>query len=162
MKIAVYPGSFDPITNGHLDILARAASIFDVVHIAVATNLNKAPLFSASERCELIKACTQTRFNNVRITCFEGLVVEFARQVGATVIIRGLRAISDFDYEFQMALMNRHLNDNIDTVFLMPAEEYTYLSSSTVKEIARFGGNISAFVPEPVKIALMNKFRSEK
>lgn len=159
MKIAVYPGSFDPITNGHLDILARAASIFDIVHIAVATNLNKAPLFTAQERYDLIVASVTPRFTNVKIACFDGLVVDYAREVGANVIIRGLRAVSDFEFEFQMALMNRHLDAQIDTIFLMPAEEYTYLSSSTVKEIARFGGDVTAFVPEPVKTALLQKMR---
>jgi len=159
MRVAIYPGSFDPITNGHLDILRRAASIFDIVHIAVATNLNKTPLFTAEERCELIQNCLRAEFQNVKVSCFDGLVVEYAHRVGASVVIRGLRAVSDFEYEFQMALMNRHLDNDIDTVFLMPAEEYTYLSSSTVKEIARFGGDITAFVPEHVKVALMQKFR---
>jgi len=158
MKIAIYPGSFDPVTNGHLDILERASSIFDKVYIAIATNLAKAPLFSAEERRDLIQSCIG-RFPNVQIDCFDGLAVEYARKVGASVIIRGLRAISDFDYEFQMALMNRHLDENVDTVFLMPHEDYTYLSSSMVREIARFGGDISAFVPPEVKAALCNKIR---
>ena len=160
-KIAVYPGTFDPITNRHLDILQRASSIFDMVYIAVAKNLHKNPLFNDEERLELIEGCIRD-YPNVKVDNFDGLVVEFARKKGATVIIRGLRAISDFDYEFQMALMNRHLSDEIDTVFLMPHEDYTYLSSSTVREIAKFGGDVDGFVTENVKEALINKFRSPK
>ncbi len=156
MKIAVYPGTFDPITNGHLDILERGASIFDKVYIAVAHNVNKKPLFDTQEREQLITGCTQ-RYQNVLIDRFSGLVVDFAHHVAASVIIRGLRALSDFEYEFQMALMNRHLNGNIDTIFLMPHEENTYLSSSVVKEIARFKGDISRFVPDNVRLALENK-----
>jgi len=161
MKIAIYPGSFDPITNGHLDVLKRAASLFDLVYIAVARNLQKTPMFSADERQEMIRTCT-TEFENVRIDSFDGLVVDYARQVGAEVIIRGLRALSDFDYEFQMALMNRHLDENIDTVFLTPHEDYTYLSSSVVRELVKFGGDISAFVPANVQVALLNKIRRQK
>jgi pantetheine-phosphate adenylyltransferase len=158
MKIAVYPGTFDPITNGHIDILKRASTIFDLVYIGVAKNIGKDPLFSANERLDLIRKSTE-EVSNVEVRQFDGLVVEFAKEVGASVIIRGLRAISDFDYEFQMALMNRYLDNDIDTVFLMPGEEYTYLSSSTVREIARFRGNISAFVPDVVREALEKKFR---
>jgi len=158
MKIAVYPGSFDPITNGHLDVLKRASSIFDLVYIAVARNLQKTALFTAEERMTMIQDCT-TQFDNVKLDSFEGLVVEYARQVEAEVIIRGLRALSDFDYEFQMALTNRHLAEKIDTVFLMPHEDYTYLSSSVVRELARFGGDISGFVPANVEAALLKKIR---
>lgn len=161
MKIAVYPGTFDPVTYGHLDILRRAVSIFDVVYVGVVVNIDKKPLFSADERIELIRSCT-SEFKNVKIKKFNGLVVDFAKEIGASVIIRGLRAVSDFDYEFQMALMNRHLNENIDTVFLMPHEDYTYLSSSTVKEIARFNGDISAFAPEIVIKEIFKKFRTDK
>lgn len=160
MKIAIYPGTFDPVTNGHLDILQRAASVFGEVYIAVAHNLHKNPLFTIDERIEMVKRCT-SQYSNVKIDQFNGLAVEYARQVGASVIIRGLRAISDFDYEFQMALMNRHMNDNIDTVFFMPHEDYTYLSSSTVREIVRFGGDVAEFVPEYVKNELIRKLRSK-
>jgi len=159
MKIAIYPGTFDPITNGHLDILERGASIFDKVYIAVAHNVDKKPLFNTQERVQLISGCTES-YQNVIIDQFTGLVVDYAHRVTASVIIRGLRALSDFEYEFQMALMNRHLNGNIDTIFLMPHEENTYLSSSVVKEIARFKGDISRFVPDNVRQALENKFRS--
>jgi len=158
MKIAIYPGSFDPVTNGHLDVLKRAASLFDLVYIAVARNLQKVPLFTAEERVVLIRDCTK-EIPNIKMDSFDGMVVDYARKVGADVIIRGLRALSDFDYEFQMALMNRHLNEKIDTVFLVPHEDYTYLSSSMVRELARFGGDISAFVPVNVQAALLQKIR---
>jgi pantetheine-phosphate adenylyltransferase len=158
VKIAIYPGTFDPVTNGHLDILARAASVFELVCIAVAHNLHKNPLFTIEERIRMIQTCIKD-YSNVRIEQFDGLAVDFARKVGASVIIRGLRAISDFDYEFQMALMNRHMDDTIDTVFFMPHEDYTYLSSSTVRELVRFGGNIAEFVPEIVEKELIKKLR---
>ena len=160
MKVAIYPGTFDPVTNGHLDILKRAASVFGVVHIAVAENMHKNPLFTTEERIAMIKECIHA-FPNVKVDQFDGLAVEYARRVGASVIIRGLRAISDFDYEFQMALMNRHMNDEIDTVFFMPDENYTYLSSSTVREIVRFDGDVTEFVPEIVKNELIRKLRSK-
>ena len=160
MKLAIYPGTFDPVTNGHLDILERAASVFGTVYVAVAKNIHKNPLFTTDERIKLIKECT-SHYLNVAVDQFDGLAVDYAQKVGASVIIRGLRAISDFDYEFQMALMNRHMNDSIDTVFFMPHEDYTYLSSSTVREIVRFGGNINAFVPEIVKNELIKKLRSK-
>lgn len=159
MKLAIYPGTFDPITNGHLDILERAAAVFEIVYVAVANNILKTPLFSTEERIRMVKSCT-LHYPNVRITQFDGLVVDLAQKVGASIIIRGLRAISDFDYEFQMALMNRHMNDRIDTVFFMPHEDYTYLSSSTVREIVRLGGDVSAFVPEYVKEELIRKLRN--
>ena len=160
MKLAIYPGTFDPVTNGHLDILERAASVFGTVYVAVAKNIHKNPLFTTDERIKLIKEGT-SHYTNVEVDQFDGLAVDYAQKVGASVIIRGLRAISDFDYEFQMALMNRHMNDSIDTVFFMPHEDYTYLSSSTVREIVRFGGNINAFVPEIVKKELIKKLRSK-
>jgi pantetheine-phosphate adenylyltransferase len=161
MRIAIYPGSFDPITNGHLDVLKRAAALFDTVYIAVAHNLQKTPMFTTEERLDLIRGCT-TDYKNVQMDSFDGLVVDYARKVGAEAIIRGLRAMSDFEYEFQMALMNRHLDDKIDTVFLMPHEDYTYLSSSVVRELVKFGGNVSAFVPANVLEALLNKIRRQQ
>lgn len=158
MKRALYPGTFDPITNGHLDVLKRASKIFDHVHIAVATNMNKSPFFSAEERVELIKGCTQ-KFDNISVDSFDGLVVDYAEKIDAPVIIRGLRAISDFEFEFQMALMNKKLNSEIDSVYFMPNEKNSYLSSSVVKEIAKFKGDVSEFVPENVEKSLKNKLR---
>lgn len=158
MKIAIYPGSFDPITNGHLDILKRGAKIFDKVVIAVADNMRKEAVFSARERMDLIKNCTSD-FKNVEIDRFTGLVVDYAKSVNASVIIRGLRQVTDFEYEFQMALMNRQLNEDIDTIFLMPHEKYTYLSSSVVREITELDGDVSRFVPENVLKKLKNKYR---
>jgi pantetheine-phosphate adenylyltransferase len=158
MRIAIYPGSFDPITNGHVDVVARAASLFDEVIVAAAMNDVKQGLFSMEERVELMRAVTG-QFQNVQVTAFTGLLVEFARRKGAVAVVRGLRAISDFEFEFQMALMNRKLEPTIETVFLTPREEYTYLSSRIVKEIARLGGPVDAFVPEPVVKALQKKLR---
>ena len=160
MKKAVYPGTFDPITNGHLDILKRAAKIFGHVHIAVANNLNKNPLFTAEERVELIKNCTK-EFKNISVDHFDGLIVDYACKINSPVIIRGLRAISDFEFEFQMALMNRKLNLEIDSVFFMPNEKNSYLSSSVVKEIAKFDENISDFVPKNVEKEIKDKVRRE-
>jgi pantetheine-phosphate adenylyltransferase len=158
MRLAVYPGSFDPMTNGHVDVIARAATLFDQVIVAAAANDAKKSLFSMEERVAMMQAVT-ARFPNVKVVAFEGLLVEFARQVGAVAVVRGLRAISDFEFEFQMALMNRKLEPTIETVFLTPREEYTYLSSRIVKEIARLGGSVEAFVPEPVVEALRKKLR---
>jgi pantetheine-phosphate adenylyltransferase len=158
MRLAVYPGSFDPITNGHVDVIARAAKLFDEVIVAAATNDAKQSLFSMEERVAMMREVT-ARFPNVKVVAFEGLLVEFARQAGAVAVVRGLRAISDFEFEFQMALMNRKLEPTIETVFLTPREEYTYLSSRIVKEIARLGGAVEAFVPEPVVEALRKKLR---
>ncbi len=147
-KVAVYPGTFDPITYGHLDILERAARIFDKVIIAVAVNRRKGPLFSVEERKEMIEECVRERgLSNVEVDSFDTLLIEYARTKGASVIVRGLRAISDFEYEFQMALMNRKLYPNIETLFMMPSEQYTYISSRIVKEIASYGGNVSCLVP---------------
>jgi len=156
MNIAVYPGTFDPITKGHLDILDRAANIFDKVFIAVAQDTQKDTLFTVPERLEMIKGCTDN-FDNIAIDDFSGLVVNYAQNVDASVIIRGLRQVSDFEYEFQMALMNRHLNRDIDTIFLMPDEKYSYLSSSIVREITKFEGDITRFVPKNVYKTLKNK-----
>ena len=156
MRRAIYPGSFDPITNGHLDVIARAARLFDEVIVAVAVNDQKSSLFTADQRTALITDSVSA-FENVRVTRFDGLLVEFARAQGATALVRGLRAVSDFEFEFQMALMNRKLDQHIETIFLMPAESYTYLSSRIVKEISRLGGSVAAFVPASVAAALREK-----
>ncbi|MBI2618534.1 MAG: pantetheine-phosphate adenylyltransferase [Ignavibacteriales bacterium] len=160
MKIAIYPGTFDPITNGHLDILERALTLFDQVLIVIARNASKDPLFSETERLDLISASVKNH-KNVRVDSFEGLLVDFAQKKKATAVVRGLRAISDFEYELQMALMNRKLDDTVETVFLMPNEKYTYLNSSIVREIARLGGNVSDFVPPVVRIALERKYKAK-
>jgi pantetheine-phosphate adenylyltransferase len=153
MNRALYPGSFDPVTFGHLDVLKRASQLFEEVLVAVAHNESKSALFSTEERVALLQE--STRFlSNVRVTRFEGLLVNFARQQGARAILRGLRAISDFEYEFQMALMNRSLEPKLETLFLMPSEEYTYVSSRLVKEVSKLGGDVSRFVPECVASAL--------
>jgi len=157
MRRAIYPGSFDPVTNGHLDVIERARKLFDEVVVAVAHNDEKQPLFSLKERLDLL-GDTAGRIDNVRIADFKGLLVEFAKAQDAGAVIRGLRAVSDFEFEFQMALMNRNLNPEVETIFLMPKEEYTYLSSRIVKEIARLGGNVSSFVPACVAKALSRKF----
>ena len=156
MRRAIYPGSFDPVTNGHLDVIARAARLFDEVIVAVAVNDQKRSLFTADERTALI-AGSVAGFENVRVSRFDGLLVEFASAQGATAVVRGLRAVSDFEFEFQMALMNRKLDEHIETIFLMPAEKYTYLSSRIVKEISRLGGHVDAFVPAFVAAALREK-----
>jgi pantetheine-phosphate adenylyltransferase len=158
MRRAIYPGSFDPVTNGHLDVVERARKLFDEVIVAVAHNDEKQPLFPLKERLDLLQE-TVGRISNVRIAQFEGLLVEFARVEKAGAVIRGLRAVSDFEFEFQMALMNRKLNAGVETIFLMPKEDYTYLSSRIVKEIARLGGDVSAFVPLGVAEALRRKFK---
>jgi len=157
MRRAIYPGSFDPITNGHLDVIERARKLFDEVVVAVAHNDEKQPLFSLKDRLDLLRE-TAGKIDNVRIAEFEGLLVEFARNEEAGIVIRGLRAISDFEFEFQMALMNRKLDFAVETIFLMPKEEYTYLSSRIVKEIARLGGDVAGFVPACVAKALSRKF----
>lgn len=158
MKIAIYPGTFDPITNGHLDIIERAAQLFDRVIVTVAVNSSKTPMFTGDERVELIQTILkQKRFRNVTVERFNGLLVSFAKKKKASAIIRGLRAISDFEYEFQMALMNRKQSNDIDTVFLMPHEKYTYLNSSIVREIARLDGNFKDFVQPVVYRALKKK-----
>src|SRR6266567_5699619 len=156
MRRAIYPGSFDPVTNGHLDVIERGRKLFDEVVVAVADNDEKQPLFSLKERLDLLRK-TAGRIDNVRIAQFKGLLVEFANAEKAGAVIRGLRAVSDFEFEFQMALMNRKLDASVETIFLMPKEEYTYLSSRIVKEIARLGGDVSSFVPACVAKALGRK-----
>ena len=160
MRRAIYPGSFDPITAGHLDVIHRAARLFDELIVAVAFNDQKKTMFSAEERVALIRETTAD-VPNIRVASFNGLLVEFARAENAVAVVRGLRAISDFEFEFQMALMNRKLDPGIETIFLTPREEYTYLSSRIVKEIARLGGNVEAFVPTSVAQALREKFSSQ-
>jgi len=159
-RLAIYPGTFDPITNGHFDIIQRAAPLFDRVIVALAVNSEKKPLFSSEERFAMLEECVRP-IENVKVTFFTGLVVDYAEAVHADVIIRGLRAVSDFEYEFQMALTNRKLSHRVDTVFLMPDEKYTYLSSSTVKEIARHHGEIDCFVPLLVRDKLRAKFATK-
>jgi pantetheine-phosphate adenylyltransferase len=158
MAKAVYPGSFDPVTNGHLDVIERAAELFEEVIVAVAVNSAKTPLFSNEERVAMIEEVCQ-HLGNVRATTFGGLLVEFAVQQHASVVVKGLRAVSDFEYELQQALMNRMLRDGIETVFFMTTPENLFLSSSMVKEIARLGGDVSRFVPPQVRVRLEQKFR---
>jgi pantetheine-phosphate adenylyltransferase len=157
MKTAIYPGTFDPITNGHLDVLERAVEIFDRVIITVSRNTEKNPLFSDDERLEIIREVVKG-YRNVEVDSFHGLVVEYARSKGAIALVRGLRAVSDFEYEFQMALMNRKIAESITTVFLMPHEKYTYLNSTIVREIASLHGDVSQFVPLHVRNRLEEKF----
>ncbi len=156
-KIAIYPGTFDPITNGHLDIIERARNLFDMLIVAVTNNPYKVPLFTVDERMEMIKNSIKN-LTNVIVENFDGLLMDYAQKKGAIAVVRGLRAISDFEYEFQMALVNRKLAKNIATVFLMPNEKYTYLNSTIVKEVAKFHGDISSFVPKEVELKLKEKF----
>jgi len=156
-KIAIYPGTFDPITLGHLDILQRASKLFDHVIITLAINSTKTPLFSKEERLDFIKDAVKN-MPNVTVDSFEGMLIKFAEKKGASVVIRGLRAISDFEFEFQLALMNRKQNKDITTVFLMPNEKYTYLNSTIIREVAKFGGDVSSFITPYVAEKLKNKF----
>jgi pantetheine-phosphate adenylyltransferase len=157
MRTAIYPGSFDPFTNGHLDLVHRAAKLFDQVVVAVAKNEGKTPLFSHAERLELVRLAIKG-LPNVVADAFDGLLVDYVDKRGGQAIIRGLRAVSDFEFEFQLALMNRKLNERVETIFMMPKETYTFLSSRIVKEIARLGGDVSSFVPGHVVNALRRRF----
>lgn len=157
-RIAVYPGTFDPVTNGHIDIVQRACELFDEVIVTVAVNPSKDPMFTVDERLNLLRASLK-EFQSVKIDSFNGLIVEHAHSVNAVAIIRGLRAVSDFEFEFQMALMNRKLADDITTVFLMPNEKYTYLNSTIIRGLARFKADVSEFVPDVVRKALQEKVR---
>ena len=160
MTVALYPGTFDPLTNGHLDLIKRSVRMFDKVIVAIFDNPMKGPLFSVEERRRLIEESIRG-LSNIEIDTFSNtLLVFYAKQRQAHVIVRGLRAIADFEYEFQMTLMNRRLDEDIETVFLMPREEYTYVASRLIKEVAAYGGNVEELVPPPVALALKEKFRS--
>lgn len=161
MRTAIYPGSFDPLTNGHLDVVQRAAKLFDRVVVAIAKNEDKRPLFTLHERLALVKQAVR-HLPGVEADTFDGLLIEYVVDRKAQAIVRGLRAVSDFEFEFQLALMNRKLNENIETIFMMPKDTYTFLSSRIVKEIARLGGDVEAFVPPNVRIALAKKFSGNK
>jgi pantetheine-phosphate adenylyltransferase len=158
-RIAVYPGSFDPLTRGHEDLIRRSLTLADRLIVAVAMNVGKQPLFTVEERLEMLQAAAGDD-PRVSFQSFDGLLAEFAKKVGATIIVRGLRAVSDFEYEFQMALMNRQLHPSVETVFLVPAVDLTYLSSSLVREVARFGGDVRPMVHPVVATALARRFRS--
>jgi pantetheine-phosphate adenylyltransferase len=160
-RIAIYPGSFDPLTNGHVDIIERGSRIFDQIIVAILGNVEKTPLFSESERTAIIQNVFKGR-PNVQVETFSGLLVDYAQQKKASVIVRGLRAVSDFEYEFQMALMNRHLAPGIETVFMMPAEQYTYISSRLIKEVFTLGGEITGLVPPIVEEKLRAKQKAKK
>ena len=154
--VAIYPGSFDPLTNGHGDIIQRGSRFFDRIVIAVLLNLEKSPLFTVPERVSIAREVFR-EMPNVEVDTFDGLLVDYARRKGASVIVRGLRAVSDFEYEMQMALMNRRLNQDVETVFMMPAEPYTYVSSRLVKEVVALGGTVHGLVPEVVEARLRDK-----
>ena len=156
MKLGIYPGSFDPLTNGHLDVIRRADKLFDRVIVAIANNESKKPMFTKEERVELASESLRD-MEGVSVETFDGLLVDYAVGKGAQAIIRGLRAISDFEFEFQLALMNRHLDSSIETIFMMPKDKYTFLSSRMVKEVASLGGDIKEFVPAPVLRAMLER-----
>ena len=160
-RIAIYPGSFDPLTSGHVDIIERGARIFDQIVVAILGNVEKTPLFSEKERVEIIGEVFKGHAN-VQVETFSGLLVDYAQQKQASVLVRGLRAVSDFEYEFQMALMNRHLAPGLETVFMMPAEQYTYISSRLIKEVFTLGGEITGLVPPVVEARLRAKQKAKK
>ncbi|MEW6107618.1 MAG: pantetheine-phosphate adenylyltransferase [Nitrospirota bacterium] len=157
-RIAIYPGTFDPFTNGHLDLVERGLAIFDEVIVALAPSMKKKPLFSVNERISMLKESLKS-YERVKVEVFNSLLVEYVKNRKGIAIIRGLRAVSDFEYELQMALMNRRLHPGIETVFMMPSEEYSFLTATIVKEIASFGGDIRRLIPEPVEKALKKKFK---
>lgn len=159
MRHCIYPGTFDPITYGHLDVLKRAAKLFDRVTVAIAENAGKAPLFTSAQRLEMVRESV-AKFPHVSVTTFGGLLVEFCMAQKADAIIRGLRALSDFEFEFNMALMNRHLEPHVETLFVMPNEQFSYTSSTLVKQVAKFGGNVSHFVPPSIAEALKIAYRT--
>jgi pantetheine-phosphate adenylyltransferase len=159
MRTAIYPGSFDPLTNGHLDVIERAVKLFDRVVVAVAKNESKNPLFSLEERVELVRQSIK-HIPNAEVDSFDRLLVDYVEQRNAQAIVRGLRAISDFEFEFQLALMNRKLNEKVETIFMMPKDTYTFLSSRIIKEIARLGGDVTAFVPSHVRTSLIEKLKA--
>ncbi len=161
MKLAIYPGTFDPITNGHLDLVKRGLVIFDELIVAVAHSPKKEPMFSLEERLSLIEASVRD-YRNVRVEAFNGLLVDYVQGRGGVAIIRGLRAVSDFEYELQMALMNRRLAGHLETVFMMPSQEFSYLTSTIVREAASLGGSVTGLVPEAVEKALKDKFKKDK
>ena len=158
-RLAIFPGSFDPLTNGHVDIILRSTHLFERVVVAVLQNAEKQPLFTPEERVAIIREVFR-EYPNVEIETFDGLLVEYARRRRASAIVRGIRAVSDFEYEFQMALMNRHLEPTLETVFMMPAEQYTYVSSRLVKEVASLGGSVHGLVPDAVEARLLEKHRA--
>lgn len=157
---AVYPGSFDPVTNGHIDLIKRSANLFDEVVVAVLSNADKTPFFTLQERVQMLENVVGG-LKNVSVSFFDGLLVDFVEEIDASVIIRGIRAVSDYEYELQMALMNRRLSSRIETVFMLPAEAYSFLSSRLVKEIAQLGGSIHDLVPEDVEIRLGNRLKAQ-
>ena len=156
---AVYPGTFDPVTYGHIDLIRRSAALFDEVVVAILRNTDKVPFFTVEERVQMLKQVVQKE-QNVSVVTFEGLLVDFAEKIHASVIVRGIRAVSDYEYELQMALMNRRLSSKVETVFMMPAEAYSYLSSRLVKEISRLGGSVRGLVPPIVEKHLKSRFRT--
>jgi pantetheine-phosphate adenylyltransferase len=159
-RLAIYPGSFDPLTNGHVDIILRGAHLFDRILVAVLVNAEKQPLFAAEDRVAMIREVFR-EYPNVEVDTFDGLMVDYARRKRASVIVRGLRAVSDFEYEFQMALMNRHVEPTLETVFMMPAEQYTYLSSRLIKEVYSLGGEVRGLVPPSVEARMREKTRAK-